>query len=84
LRKPRFTVLFCLAMNTALFTAILRQTKGLLPSMKNSFVDDIFRFLFSKSSRMVLIPFVVVLLVFAFLFVIAEGTAWAPFIYAIF
>lgn len=52
--------------------------------MKNSFVDDMFRFLFSKSSRMVLIPFVLVLLVFAFLFVIAEGTAWAPFIYAIF
>lgn len=52
--------------------------------MKNSFLDDIFRFLFSKSSRLVLIPFVVVLLLFAFMFVIAEGTAWAPFVYAIF
>lgn len=52
--------------------------------MKNSFLDDIFRFLFSKSSRLVLIPFIVVLLIFAVIFVIAEGTAWAPFVYAIF
>jgi hypothetical protein len=52
--------------------------------MKKSFVNDLWRFLFSKSSRLVLIPFILILLVFAFIFVVAEGTAWAPFVYAIF
>lgn len=52
--------------------------------MKNSFINDLWRFLFSKSSRLVLIPFIFILLVFAFIFVVAEGTAWAPFVYAIF
>lgn len=33
---------------------------------------------------MVLIPFVLVLLVFAVVFVVAQGTAWAPFVYAVF
>ncbi|MBY0417007.1 MAG: hypothetical protein K2W88_02940 [Pararheinheimera sp.] len=52
--------------------------------MKNSFINDLYRFFFSKSSRLVLLPFIFILIVFAFVFVVAEGTAWAPFVYAIF
>ncbi|WP_298641241.1 DUF5989 family protein [uncultured Tistrella sp.] len=47
-------------------------------------VVELLRFLFSGRSRLVLIPFVVVLLLFAVVFVAAQGTAWAPFVYAVF
>ncbi|GGB57762.1 hypothetical protein GCM10011505_43290 [Tistrella bauzanensis] len=49
-----------------------------------AFLSELVRFLFSRRSRMVLIPFVLVLLVFAVVFVVAQGTAWAPFVYAVF
>lgn len=49
-----------------------------------SFIDEIIRFLLSSKARIVLIPFVIVLFLFAVLFVFAEGSAWAPFVYAIF
>lgn len=41
------------------------------------------RFLFSPQARLVLIPFVLVLLLLAVVFVAAEGTAWSPFLYAV-
>ncbi|WP_417782101.1 DUF5989 family protein [Terasakiella pusilla] len=47
-------------------------------------IKELFEFLFSKTSRMVLIPFVLILLVFSIFFVVSSGTSWAPFVYAIF
>lgn len=49
-----------------------------------SFLDEIIRFLFSKRSRIVLIPFILILFLFAIIFVLAKGTTWAPFVYAVF
>ncbi|WP_372013500.1 DUF5989 family protein [Tistrella mobilis] len=49
-----------------------------------SIVMELLRFLFSGRSRLILIPFVLVLLIFAVVFVAAQGTAWAPFVYAVF
>ncbi|MFM2481886.1 DUF5989 family protein [Celerinatantimonas sp. YJH-8] len=51
--------------------------------MKEVFVE-LLSFLFSKKSRMILIPFLIVLLILSALFVFASGSSWAPFIYAIF
>ena len=48
------------------------------------FLSEFTRFLFGARSRLVLVPFVVVLLLFAVVFVLVEGTAWAPFVYALF
>lgn len=45
---------------------------------------EVVRFLFSSRARLALIPFVLVLLLFAVVFVVAKGTAWSPFIYAVF
>lgn len=48
------------------------------------FVTDLFGFLFSKKSRLVLIPFFLLILVFSVLFVVLANTSWAPFVYAVF
>ncbi|MEF2070673.1 DUF5989 family protein [Consotaella aegiceratis] len=53
-------------------------------AMKLSVFHELSRFLMSKRSRMVMIPFVIVLVLLAGLFIIAESAAWAPFVYAIF
>ena len=47
-------------------------------------VSEILEFMFSKKSRVVLIPFVIVLLIFSLLFLCVGGSSWAPFVYAIF
>ncbi|WP_420818909.1 DUF5989 family protein [Oleisolibacter albus] len=47
-------------------------------------IFEIFRFLFSKKTRIIFIPAIVVLLIASFLIGISQGTAWAPFIYTIF
>ncbi len=49
-----------------------------------AFLNDLFGFLFSKKSRLVLIPFLAVILVFAALFVVLANSAWSPFVYAVF
>ncbi|WP_425314036.1 DUF5989 family protein [Shewanella dokdonensis] len=51
--------------------------------MKEIFLE-LMSFFFSKKSRMLLIPFLVVLLVLSVLFVFTGSSSWAPFIYAIF
>lgn len=48
------------------------------------FLSDIIGFLFSKKSRLVLLPFLIVILLFAILFVVLANSAWAPFVYAVF
>ena len=48
------------------------------------FLNDLFGFLFSKRSRLVLIPFLLVILLFAVLFVVLANSAWSPFVYAVF
>jgi len=48
------------------------------------FFSDLFGFLFSKRSRFILIPFMLLVLLFVGLLVVSEGTAWAPLIYAVF
>lgn len=48
------------------------------------FLSDLFGFLFSKKSRLVLIPFLAVILLFAALFVVLANSSWAPFVYAVF
>lgn len=48
------------------------------------FIVDIFGFLFSKKSRLILIPFFLMILIFAVLFVVLGNTSWAPFVYAVF
>lgn len=42
------------------------------------------RFLFSPRVRLVMIPFVLVLLLFAVVLVVTQGTAWSPFLYAVY
>lgn len=49
-----------------------------------TFLNDLFGFLFSKKTRLVLIPFLVVILIFAALFVVLANSSWAPFVYAVF
>ncbi|WP_390623629.1 DUF5989 family protein [Vibrio mangrovi] len=51
--------------------------------MKEIFVE-LLSFFFSKKSRIILIPFLVVLFVLSGLFVFSSGSSWAPFIYAVF
>ena len=41
-------------------------------------------FFFSKKTRIVLIPFLVVLILLSGLFLFASSSSWSPFIYAIF
>lgn len=48
------------------------------------FLKDLFGFLFGKRSRLVLIPFLIVVMLFAFLFVVLANSSWAPFVYAVF
>lgn len=48
------------------------------------FLKDLFSFLFGKKSRLVLIPFVLVVLLVAVLLSVVGGSAWAPFVYAVF
>jgi hypothetical protein len=48
------------------------------------FLNDIIGFLFSKKSRMVLVPFFVVILLFTIVFVVLANSPWAPFVYALF
>ncbi|WP_219114528.1 DUF5989 family protein [Janthinobacterium sp. UMAB-56] len=48
------------------------------------FLQDLFGFLFSSKSRLILIPFLVVILLFAVLFVVLANSSWAPFVYAVF
>ena len=48
------------------------------------FIVDLFGFLFSKKSRLVLIPFFLLILIFSVLFVVLANTSWAPFVYAVF
>lgn len=48
------------------------------------FFKDMFGFLFAKRSRLIFIPFLVLLLLFVGVLVVSEGTAWAPLIYAVF
>ncbi len=49
-----------------------------------SFLNDLFGFLFGKKSRLVLIPFIIVILLIAVLFAVVGGSAWSPFVYAVF
>lgn len=49
-----------------------------------TFFNDLFGFLFSKRSRLVLIPFLAVILLFAAVFVVLANSAWSPFVYAVF
>ncbi|WP_021020849.1 DUF5989 family protein [Vibrio gazogenes] len=51
--------------------------------MKEVFVE-LLGFLFSKKSRIILLPFLLVLFLLSGLFVFSSGSSWAPFIYAIF
>jgi hypothetical protein len=48
------------------------------------FLNDIIGFLFTKKSRMVLVPFLIVILLFTIIFVVLANSAWAPFVYALF
>ncbi|WP_425444047.1 DUF5989 family protein [Thalassospira mesophila] len=48
------------------------------------FISELYGFFFSKGRRIFLIPFFLVLFLCAFLFLFASGSAWAPFVYAIF
>lgn len=48
------------------------------------FLHDLFGFLFSSKSRLVLIPFLAVIMLFAVLFVVLANSSWAPFVYAVF
>ncbi|SOC21098.1 MULTISPECIES: DUF5989 family protein [Thalassospira] len=48
------------------------------------FIADLFGFLFGKKSRLVLIPFFLLILIFSVLFVVLANTSWAPFVYAVF
>lgn len=48
------------------------------------FLSDLFGFLFSKKTRLVLIPFFAVILLFSVLFVVLANSSWAPFVYAVF
>ncbi|MGK5051270.1 DUF5989 family protein [Janthinobacterium sp.] len=48
------------------------------------FLHDLFGFLFSRKSRLVLIPFFAVIMLFAVLFVVLANSPWAPFVYAVF
>ncbi|WP_425411571.1 DUF5989 family protein [Niveispirillum irakense] len=50
--------------------------------MNNFF--EIFRFLFSKKTRIIFIPAIIVLLIASILLGASQGTAWAPFIYTVF
>jgi hypothetical protein len=47
-------------------------------------LSEFMRFLFGARSRLILLPFAFFLLLFAIVFVLVEGTAWAPFVYALF
>lgn len=49
-----------------------------------AFLNDLFGFLFSKRSRLVLIPFFLVILLCTGLFVVLSNSSWAPFVYAVF
>ncbi|MCC4239402.1 DUF5989 family protein [Thalassospira povalilytica] len=48
------------------------------------FLSDLFGFLFSKKSRLILIPFSLLILIFAVVFVVLGNASWAPFVYAVF
>lgn len=48
------------------------------------FLHDLFGFLFSSKSRLVLIPFFAIIMLFAVLFVVLANSSWAPFVYAVF
>jgi hypothetical protein len=45
---------------------------------------EVLRLLFSPRVRLVMIPFVLVLLLFAVVLVVTQGTAWSPFLYAVY
>ena len=49
-----------------------------------SFLNDLFSFLLGKKTRFVLIPFFIIILLIAALLVVVGGSAWAPFVYAVF
>ena len=49
-----------------------------------SFLKDLFGFLFQKRVRFVLIPFVLLMVLFVVVLAATQGTAWAPFVYAVF
>ncbi len=51
--------------------------------MKEIFLE-LLGFFFSKKTRIFLIPFLLVLLIFSVLFVLSGNATWAPFVYAIF
>ncbi len=51
--------------------------------MKEIFTELI-EFFFAKKSRIVLIPFIIVLILLSGLFLFASSSSWSPFIYAIF
>jgi len=48
------------------------------------FFKDLFGFLFAKRSRLIFIPFLLLLVLFVGVLAVSEGTAWAPLVYAIF
>lgn len=48
------------------------------------FLKDLFGFLFAKKSRLILLPFLFAVLIFALLFVVVGNSAWAPFVYPVF
>ncbi len=51
--------------------------------MKEIFLE-LWAFFFSKKSRIILIPFLIVLFLLSGLFLFASSSSWSPFIYAIF
>jgi hypothetical protein len=53
-------------------------------SVMFDFLAEIFKFTFSKKNRLILLPFILVLLVFSIFIIAGQGTPWAPFVYAIF
>lgn len=59
-------------------------TTPLLGGGTLSFFRDMFGFLFAKRSRLIFIPFLLLLLLFVGVLAVSEGTAWAPLIYAVF
>jgi len=51
--------------------------------MKEIFAE-LFEFLLSNKTRIILIPFIIIVMLCALLFFVSTGSSWAPFVYAIF
>jgi len=74
----------CRLSQTSVGDSNRRDANGGTPSGDMSFLKDLFGFLFQKRVRFVLIPFVLLLVLFVVVLAATQGTAWAPFVYAVF